>query len=353
MTCPALANLQLLADAFAPSAAGPREAAGHLETEVRRLRGWVPDAEVARDDLRWLVSVAAEARAGLAASERLTHDHLADVVRARVARAFERLPESAVAVNRDGSYLTEPGGSGVPGNMGSPLLLDAAGGSLGEVVLGGVRAGIDEVSVAEISGPAGVPGVTDLGMWYEAARTAVPRFAGGPGRTGDSATIMRLAGAAAERAGWILRPPVVGTPTRSGFYIPDSRLPADDREAVIAEAELLPPLAGAVALYVLFQDGLFVVDGRWLTPREFQRDVIDRLGIERNLALILFAAGTADPAQVPNAAAVLAALSDRFGDCTEGRPVLDFNSGELVTARALAPASQVLSGSCTGRTAPR
>ena len=81
-----LAILRLLADAFAPPESGPLEVAEYLEAESRLLRGWVPDAEVTSDDLRELVSFATEALPGLPAGEPLTHDHLADVVRAPCGR---------------------------------------------------------------------------------------------------------------------------------------------------------------------------------------------------------------------------------------------------------------------------
>ena len=223
-------NLRLLVAAVRKPESGPAEVTVRdLRAEFRRLRDWPPDSEVTGENLRELVSLTGEARALLPEGERVTRAHLVQTRARTVLARFAGLPQNAVAVNADGTYMTVPSGIGVIASMANPSFFTAQGQDFGRVILPGVRENEEEVIFDAIRKETSVPRITSLILWYLAAHTAAPRLTvnfiaaenlkrilGSLGltwvdlaemdMTGDTWTIAQEARAAAERQGWTLRP---------------------------------------------------------------------------------------------------------------------------------------------------
>ena len=373
-----LADLRRLADVVRVHGAGPgRVTVAGLEAEFRRLHGWAADAEVTPADLRDLVAIAGEAKMRRGPGEPVTRAHLGEVARARASQAaaadpFAGLPDDAVAVREDGTYLTVPSGIGVIEGMDHPRFFSAAGEPLGEIGLSGTRDGAGEVSFVLIRNNATIRQVSSLAIWYLAAHTAAPRLVvhsvtnprfgrtlgdfgltwSGQNMTGDTWVVAGNAAAAAARLGWSLRVPRPGAAagpsrvvpfggirTQSGFYIPadrPGRADARDAEIVadeIAAAEFFPRVPGATVLHVHHAGGRFLAGGRALTQMEFLDEVMERLGLLPGEPVILVACGTAALTGTAHAVATLAMLA--------GRPVVGATGnayttagGEVVTAHA-------------------
>lgn len=182
--------------------------------------------EVSPQEVRDLVTMTGEARALLPVGQPVTGAHLAGVFRQRA--AFAGLPENAIAVNADGTYMTVPSGIGVLEGMDSPQFFRRDGEPLGQITLMGVRDRGGEASLWGISNDSDVRRTAKLALWYLAAHTAArtftvynvvnDRFAcelaelgmvwSNGDMMGDAQTVARLAAEAAVGAGWTLRGPV-------------------------------------------------------------------------------------------------------------------------------------------------
>ena len=170
--------------------------------------------------------------------------------------AFANLPQNAVAVHADGTYMIVPSGIGVIEGMDGPRLFSADGEPRGRLRLEGAGEHAGELLLGGVTGNLKL---SDLLSWYLAAHSAAPRltatevesqlfsrklaavgltWSGRQEMTGDTRKVARYAAAAATRAGWILRAPQLRTPGPSrplrtgllpaGPHQPSESRPKDD-----------------------------------------------------------------------------------------------------------------------------